>query len=427
MESKPLILYCGNFLFPDGDAAAARVLGIGCALRDSGYEVLFGGGESEGRAQDRTPSGAYVYRGFPYKSQGALARGDGRGLRRLVQIAEYGTQVAHWVQSYRGSPLAAVIAYAPTTPATRSLRHVTRNLGVPLLLDLTEWHTGDTLPGGALGYRNFDSQLRMRLLYPRADGVIAISSLLQRHYHAAGCDAIRVPPLVDLEDPKWSSGYWAPSDALRLVYAGNPGNKDLLGAIIRAVVNPRYRTRRVELHLVGPSPEQAQAMAGCHLTSSFGKGAAVLCHGRLPQEQVPPFIAGMDFTVLLRRNDRNANAGFATKLVESLSSGVPAIANATSDIAEFIRHGQEGLIVRGSTAEALATTLDEAAALDPCDLARLRCCAKQRARQVFDYRNYRAGISNLVERAGTTLSAATRGTHRNSFRPIFSSRTDKRA
>jgi len=393
---KPRILYTGNFRFPDGDAAAARVRGIGCALRDAGYEVVFGGGESEGRPQDRNSSTGYAFQGFSYEPQGGIEREGVRGLQRFIQLGGIGGRIARWVESYATRDLAAVMVYGPATPLMISLRRVTRSLGVPLLLDLTEWNTGATLPGGSFGYRNLDSQLRMRLLYPRADGIIAISSFLRRHYQAHGCDVIQMPPLVDLEDAKWNAGTWAPSDVLRLVYAG---------AIIRAVVAPRERARRVELHLLGLGADQARALAGCELVSFAGKGAAVVCHDRLPQNEVPAVVTGMDFTVLLRRNDRNANAGFPTKLVESLSSGVPAITNATSDIAEFIRHGREGLIVNGPTAEAFAIALDEAAALDPAALAVLRNGAKQRACQSFDYRNYRTEIAELVERVQRRIFA----------------------
>jgi glycosyltransferase involved in cell wall biosynthesis len=431
---KPLILYTGNFRFPDGDAAAARVRGIGFALRDAGYEVVFGGGESEGRPQDRNSSAGYAFQGFSYEPQGGIERQGVRGLRRFIQLGGIGGQIARWVESYGDRDLAAVIVYGPATPLMVSLRRVTRRLSVPLLLDLTEWHTGVTLPGGSFGYRNLDSQLRMRMLYPRADGIIAISSFLRRHYQADGCDVIQVPPLVDLEDAKWNAGTWAPSDALRLVYAGNPGNKDLLGAIIRAVVAPRARARHVELHLLGLGADQARALAGCELVSSAGKGAAVVCHDRLPQNEVPTVVTGMDFTVLLRRNDRNANAGFPTKLVESCSSGVPAITNATSDIAEFIRHGREGLIVNGPTAEAFATALDEAAAFDPAALALLRNGAKQRACQSFDYRNYRTEIAELVGRAQRGMMypnsrlrpPLSAGTDPNPICPIDSERTDER-
>jgi glycosyltransferase involved in cell wall biosynthesis len=409
--NKQLILYTGNFRFPDGDAAAARVLGIGYALRAAGYEVIFGGGESGGRAEDRASAGGFVFHGFSYDPQGGIDRGGASGLRRILQVSSSAGQIARWVRSFAGRGLAAVIAYGPATPLMASLRRTTRSLEIPLLLDLTEWHTGATLPGGPLGYRNLDSQLRMRLLYPRADGIIAVSSLLERHYRAAGCEAIRIPPLVDLEDPKWKAGWRAPSEALRLMYAGNPGNKDLLGPIIRAVVAPRERARRIELHLLGPSAEEALALADCELTSTRGKGAEVICHGRMAQNEVPAVVGGMDFTVLLRRNDRNANAGFATKVVESLSSGVPVITNITSDLADFIRHGREGLIVNGTTAEAFACALEDAAALDPAALARLSEAAIQRARESFDFRNYETEIAELVERA-----------RRRIVRPIYETR-----
>jgi len=47
------IIYTGAFKFPDGAAAAARVLGVGKALREIGYEVEFAGWEKEEREEDR--------------------------------------------------------------------------------------------------------------------------------------------------------------------------------------------------------------------------------------------------------------------------------------------------------------------------------------------------------------------------------------
>ena len=50
---RSIVLYVGAFGFPTRDAGAARVLGIGKALRSLGYEVVFGGGESHGHRRLR--------------------------------------------------------------------------------------------------------------------------------------------------------------------------------------------------------------------------------------------------------------------------------------------------------------------------------------------------------------------------------------
>ena len=56
-------------------------------------------------------------------------------------------------------------------------------------------------------------------------------------------------------------------------------------------------------------------------------------------------ISQADFTILLRDSKTCTNAGFPTKVSESLSLGVPVIANATSDIAMYVRDMVNGCIV----------------------------------------------------------------------------------
>ncbi len=43
------ILYIGNFDLPDKNAAAHRVLGNGCALRELGYKLVFVGASEMGK------------------------------------------------------------------------------------------------------------------------------------------------------------------------------------------------------------------------------------------------------------------------------------------------------------------------------------------------------------------------------------------
>lgn len=53
----------------------------------------------------------------------------------------------------------------------------------------------------------------------------------------------------------------------------------------------------------------------------------------------------MDFSILLREKNRGTMAGFPTKIVESLSLGVPVITTETSDLKNYIQDGINGFIV----------------------------------------------------------------------------------
>jgi hypothetical protein len=114
MEIVARIIYTGSFRFPDGDAGAARVLGIGKSRRAAGHEVIFAGWEGRGRHQDLRKNG-YVYQDFSYIPQGDL----------------------------------------PTT---------SRRSGIRLIVDCTEWYASQNLSGGKFGVPFLDNELRMRRL-----------------------------------------------------------------------------------------------------------------------------------------------------------------------------------------------------------------------------------------------------------------------
>ena len=186
------------------------------------------GGEEHGRPEDRMGNGEFTFQGFPYWSLGHLSRGSD-ATQRLLQYLRGGFSASRWLSAQRRSGIDAILAYEPTSPMLLSLSRFARANRIPLILDLAEWHDGSHLPGGRFGLRSADGALRMRYLYARTSYVIAISSYLANFYRTKGCSVIRVPPLVDLTEPKWQTTPSQSPGLLRLVYAGTPG---MLGRIV---------------------------------------------------------------------------------------------------------------------------------------------------------------------------------------------------
>ena len=91
-------------------------------------------------------------------------------------------------------------------------------------------------------------------------------------------------------------------------------------------------------------------------------------------------------------------AGFPTKFVESLACGVPVIANLTSDLARFLRDGQEGLVCSGYSAADFSEVLERASKLRSSELTEMRQAARRTAESAFDYRNYTDTLRTLIER-----------------------------
>jgi glycosyltransferase involved in cell wall biosynthesis len=371
------------------------VLGIAKALREAGYEVVMAGGE--GPCSETGDVGqSYSYDGFSCWPQGHLRSRSGNPVKRFIPFLAAGRNTLGWLSRQPVPGIAAIIAYDPPLPMMPRLSRYAWANRIPLILDLTEWHHGSHLKGGWLGARSMEIELRMRYVYPKERHIIAVSSYLAEFYRQKGCHVVRIPPLVDLHHPKWQSVPSPASGPLRLVYAGDPGKKDLLGHVIQGLDLLGDTRQDVHLHLIGVTPEQVASLMGSNSAALARVGPSIIYRGKVRQSCVPQMLSSCDYSVLLRPHSRYAEAGFPTKLVESLSAGLPIITNVTSDIFEYVRDMEEGAIVPGYSPAAFAETVQRVLTLPAGQRQYIREKAKQRAMLSFDYRRYSSEIGHFV-------------------------------
>lgn len=277
-----------------------------------------------------------------------------------------------------------------------------RKCAVPLIIDSVEWYDPGHTTGGRFGPFALDSEFRMRWSQIRAGNVICISSFLAEYYAGKGCNVIRVPPLVGKDGNEYSTDLTAapkePADHLTLTYAGFPGRKELLSEIIGGVQATRRRGIKVSFKVVGIADGELITIVR-KSGGRLGDFDGITCYGKLPREAALKIVAASDFTVILRPQERFANAGFPSKLVESLSLGVPVMANATSDIAEYLRDGREGYLLGEATAAALEGAIVRASQLTVGEKRQMRVQARLRARECFDYRNFAGVLEEFVSSA----------------------------
>lgn len=383
-----LIAYVGPFGFPDGGAAARRILGNALSLREAGYEVEIGSGQMDGPAE---------YEGFKVHSLGERsAEHMGSALKRLL-YAGMGARTVAWLDSLSPRP-AAVILYSGYSPYFMRLLPWARKAGVPLIFDAVEWYDPDHWYDWFRSPYHWNSELAMRHYCVRARNIIAISSYLEGYYRARGCETVLVPPTLDTRavTPNLEPARAGP---LILAYTGNPARKDLFDSYLEALLEIDPGGERMRLRMAGLSVEEVLAFPALR-----GKGARALPQcvevlGRVSQEKAMELTREADFSVLLRPNTRVTRAGFPTKVVESLSVGTPVICNHTSDLARHIRDGQEGLVCRDGTISALKETFQRAVALSVEGRRRMRAAARAEAEKSFDYRRYVQPLAEFVSRA----------------------------
>lgn len=370
---RPWVAYVGPFGYPDGGAAARRVRGMAESLVLSGFDVVIASGA--GDAADAPVELVHEAEGIDYcHLPERVAEHWPRPLRRL-RYATMGGRTVEWLALQPVRP-AAVILYSGYTPYLQKLLPWCRRNRVRLLFDAVEWYEPAHPSGYLTSPYQWNIEWAMRRLIPKTDGVIAISSYLADYYRARGLPIVLVPPTTSAIAP----GPWQPAARLRLCYAGNPGHKDDLGAVLRALAGLVDAGASIHLTIAGPERAQVLRMLGARPSDRLPWLATP---GMLEHAQVQQLVGSVDFSILARRRCRTSQAGFPTKFVESLAAGTPVIANLTSDLGLHLRDGETGVVSSGADPAGIAAAVQRALALEPSVLAGMREACLRHARAFF--------------------------------------------
>ncbi len=366
-KKKKTILYLGGFKLPDLNAAAHRVINNGKILRKAGYDVVYlGAGGDPGISFEKSRAEYYGFECWAYPVD----------YTRLYSIRYFKS-----VYEMHAAETAAVIAYNLPAAALFRLKQFCHSRGIKVFADCTEWYgvQGEHLIQSMI--KGLDSFLRMRMIQPRLDGMIAISTYLKNYYEKK-LPTIGIPTLVDLREPLWQELPEQPksSGKLQLVFAGeSERKKDGLMEIVDVVL---HHTDQVILNIIGMTkddflkghPEWKKELEPADCQVRF--------HGRLSHVQTVAFIKKADFSIFYREDNIVTRAGFPTKFVESISCGTPVITTNTSDLAQYLRDGENGFFFdieepRKSLAKILST--------DPVQLKQMK---QNVQRETFHIENY---------------------------------------
>ena len=102
--------------------------------------------------------------------------------------------------------------------------------------------------------------------------------------------------------------------------------------------------------------------------------------------------------VLLREPSRKNMSGFPTKFAESISAGVPVIANITSDLGSYIHDFKTGFRVDSPKAENLKEVLvDKVLRLTRPEIMKMKLNV-DKLKPIFDYRSYSFSVNTFLEK-----------------------------
>lgn len=358
------LIYIGGFELPDKNAAAHRVINNAKILEKLGYNVIFIDiNREEKRSIIQTKSECFGFTRYSMQYTN----------KRLININDFKKICNIYIDE-----LHAVVAYNYPGIALYKMRKYCKKNKIKLYADCTEWYgfQGETIIKKII--KGIDSYIRMNLVQPKLDGVIAISKYLNDFYKDK-VPTIYVPPLTDISEKKWSMTKTSSNEnVINVVYAGSPGrNKDNLNKIINSLETIPF----IVFKIIGISKEE--------YLKNFPEDQIILKKieskvfflGRVSHEEVISLLKQSDFSMFYRDLTRVTIAGFPTKFSESITCGVPVITNKNSDLENFLHDGINGFWLEedivGSLTKIMNTGVPE-----------LKKMKEKVKNDIFDYNNY---------------------------------------
>lgn len=371
------------YRYPQGDAGAVRQHGFAKLLTMLGYDVtVIGMGDADGGKVN-------TYDGISYVS----LRHTGK-LSRVLNILHYKKQLRKFIKSRPQKPDVILFVGAPY-PALRFLKSYAKKNGTVLLHDSVEWYSPEEFRLGAKDPSYIEKNLLNTKWIDSSFRVIGISRLLESHFAARGCRTSRIPVILDVQNQPCTKNT-DPSKTV-LLYAGSPGLKDCLKNMLEGcALLSEEQLQKLEIRLLGLKKEQ---LAACGVNEqTVGKlGNSLRAMGRVPREEVLANLEQADFTILLRHAHlRYAQAGFPTKVAESLASATPVLCNLSSDLAMYLKDGENALLCADNTPEAFACCVGKALQCSDGQKKELCVNARKTAEAHFDYRVYEAALNSLL-------------------------------
>lgn len=239
--------------------------------------------------------------------------------------------------------------------SVRFIKKISKRNNIGLIHDSVEWYSPGQFKLGFLSPQFLKKELYNRCIIDKNFKVIAISDYLKEYYLKKRIEVIRIPIIGDTNHIEQFKNDLLIKEnkiiesipKLKLMYAGSPGTKDYLKQMLLGLsLLSTKQLDRINFHIYGVNYNQIKKIMKKNLKELNKIEKSLSVYGRVNREEILKMYKSIDFTLLLRNSDkRYAKAGFPSKVVESLSNGVPVICNISSDMNQFLIHEVNSIIV----------------------------------------------------------------------------------
>jgi len=354
MSNKKIIIYIGGFKLPDKTASAVRLLDNAYLLKEMGYTVLIIG---------RLPlvNGKKIrhieINGFDcYEIE--------KPIENYYKFKSYEFSIANLINiidNVGAQNVYSVIAYNYPSIALLKIINYTRSLGIIPISECTEWYPWQK--GGLLGNIKMflDTEFRIRYVSKKANNIICSSSYFCKYYTKH--NTIVWPFSVNTSLDRWKQSKDIKNNEITMfLYTGNPGHgiyKESIDLTITAFYELKKEQYSFKYIIIGITKEEYLKVFSDHEFMLDYLDDSVVFMGRVSHEKSLSALKKTDFMLFTRPYTRDNNVGFPTKMMESITLGVPVITNKTSDIDEYIKDGYNGFMIEKHNLKSLKFTIEK--------------------------------------------------------------------
>lgn len=333
--TKGTIIYWGGFELPDKNAAAHRVVANGKILKSLDYQIVYLGTTVVNRED--------YFNGVRVASYGEHIYEEAHPLT-MKQWARWFCSIANLrVVASKYTDVKMIIVYNVPFIILKRVKETFGKQGIKIVYDCTEWsgETKGSLPKRMI--KKLDERFVRKGIGKVSDGLIVISKLMEKEY-VKNPNLLRLPPLVDLNDPIWHQSREKQSDGFEFCFAGVPGgNKESLDKVVEAFC--QLGKSNASLRIIGPTKEDVIEL-NLEIKELIEKNEEkIFITGRLSHQDTIKYVLGCDCYIFIRPSNLRNNAGFPTKFAESFTCGGRIITTDVSDVREYLEKAQRGQVL----------------------------------------------------------------------------------
>lgn len=338
------IIYYGGFTLPDKNAAANRVVSNGKLFASLGYNTVFIGAAPSGDSFEGLRRVGRADNMFEHSHPKTTSQ----WLKHMISVEH----IKAIEKTY--SDVCMIILYNVPMLTLLQAKKVFSKKNIKVCYDCTEWtkDTDGSLPKRL--FKAFDETLIRNFAHKAADGMIAISRMMEKKYKSSK-KLILLPPLVDINDEIWHQKAESQPDIFEFCFAGIPdGNKESLDKVVDGFCS--ISRGDIRLRIIGITDEEfLRIYPDCKIPEPFKD--KIIFMGKLSHSDTIRYVLGCNCYIFIRRSDRRNNAGFPTKFAEAFTCGVPVITTDVSDVGKYIAKSGKGSLLKDMSAKSIAEAM----------------------------------------------------------------------